>query len=254
MNSLFDKPEVSEQNMSTDLEVVPMTTAVAVTPMLLIERAMQSGVDPGKLYELAQQWERDQAAERFAGALATFQARCPQIKKERLLDLGGGKGPVFASLDDIMLVIKPLLADCGLSVTFSAGITDAGHLVAKCMIHHGRHVESSEITLPVPSQMRVNDTQKMGAALSYAKRYALCAALNIVVTDEDRDGEGLIEAINEKQVATIEDLLTAIDQKPGPFLGWLGVNRVCDIPAKDYAKAVSELERKAVVKGVKLGG
>jgi hypothetical protein len=35
--------------------------------------------------------------------------------------------------------------------------------------------------------MRVNETQKFGAALSYAKRYALQGALNIVVTDEDTD-------------------------------------------------------------------
>lgn len=220
--------------------------AVEVTPMLLIERALASGVDPGKLYELAQQWERDRAAERFAVALATFQARCPIIAKTRQIDLGSGKGPLFANLEDIMAKIKPLLAECGLSVTFSAGVTEAGHLTAKCLIHHGTHVAESEVTLPVPTQMRVNDTQKMGAALSYAKRYALCAALNIVVGDEDTDGEGVHEVIDNEQFAVLDEWLSKLPASETPkFLHYMGCECVEDIKAGDFDKALMALKKKA---------
>lgn len=246
--TLFD----NERPMATDLvstgPIEPVSPPVAVTPMLLIERALERGHDPSKLYELAQKWQQDIAAEQFATALATFQARCPQIKKERSIDLGGGKGPLYASLDDIMHQIAGLLAECGLAITFSAGITDSGHLTAKCLVHHGRHVEHSEITLPVPSNMRVNDTQKMGAALSYAKRYALCAALNIVVTDEDRDGEGLLETIGEEQAATIREWIESTGANESGLLNWLGVASIGAIPAKDFAKALDALKRKGVKK------
>lgn len=251
MDTLFDTPPKAEVSVSTEL-VEHQVPAAEITPMLLIERAMASGHDPGKLYELAQQWRRDMAAEQFATQLAKFQAACPQIRKTRQIDLGGGKGPLYASLDDIMHQIKPLLSEHGLAVTYSAGITDGGQLTAKCRIHHGTHVEESEITLPVPSQMRVNDTQKMGAALSYAKRYALCAALNIVVSDEDRDGEGLCQTINEEQLATIEDWMGSVGIRPAPFLKWLGIERMSELPMKEYDKVIAELKRKAREKGIKV--
>jgi ERF superfamily protein len=246
--TLFD-PKKDEVPLSATTELVthtlPPESAVELTPMLLIDRALERGHDPGKLYELAQQWKRDIAAERFATQLARFQAACPQIQKTRQIDLGGGKGPLYASLDDIMHQIKPLLAECGLAVTYSAGITDGGQLTAKCLIHHGTHVEESEITLPVPSQMRVNDTQKMGAALSYAKRYALCAALNIIVSDEDRDGEGLCETIDEDHVASLREWIADTESNEAAFLKFMGVKSLAEIPAKDFAKAFEALKRKA---------
>ena len=101
------------------------------------------------------------AAENYGHALAAFQAQCPQIVKRRQIDLGGGKGPLFASLDDIHEVIKPILAANGLAVRYSAEMTDSGQMRATCFIRHGRHEEAS-ITLPVPTQIRVNDCQKMG--------------------------------------------------------------------------------------------
>lgn len=244
MTTLFDTPPKAEVSVSTEL-VEHQVPAAEITPMLLIERAMASGHDPGKLYELAQQWRRDMAAEQFATQLAKFQAACPQIRKTRQIDLGGGKGPLYASLDDIMHQIKPLLSEHGLAVTYSAGITDGGQLTAKCRIHHGTHVEESEITLPVPAQMRVNDTQKMGAALSYAKRYALCAALNIIVSDEDRDGEGLLETVSEEHIATLREWIANTESNESAFLKFMGVKALSEIPVADFGKAVDALKRKA---------
>lgn len=246
--SLFDNPKVEVPVSTALVEHTAQPLIAEPTPMLLIQRAMDSGIDPGKLYELAQQWEADRAAERFADALAAFQAKCPQIQKTRQIDLGGGKGPVYASLDDIMHIIKPILGECGLSVTFSAGITDGGQLTAKCMIHHGRHVEASEITLPVPSQMRVNDTQKMGAALSYAKRYALCAALNIIVSDEDRDGAGLMETVDEKQVAALEEWIETSGADRARFLKLYEITMLSEMPARRFDEALTQLKRKAAQK------
>jgi hypothetical protein len=241
MADLFESERPS--GMETQL-VEHQAPAPELTPLLLIDRALERGLDPGQLYELAQKWEQDRAASAFATALATFQARCPQITKRRQMDLGGGKGPLYASIDDIMREVKPLLAECGLSVTFSASITEGGHLTAKCLVHHGRHVEESEITLPVPSSMRVNDTQKMGAALSYAKRYALCAALNIVVTDEDQDGGGLCETINEEQIATLREWIADTESSEVGFLKYMGVTSLANIAASDFEKAFSALKRK----------
>ena len=231
-------------------EIVPAeaTTPAAtatVTPAIVLDRMLERGQNIQDAMEFFEKWEARIAAEQYGHALAAFQAQCPQIVKRRQIDLGGGKGPLFASLDDIHDVIKPILAACGLSVRFSAEMTDAGQMRAKCFVRHGRHEEASEVTLPVPTQMRVNSTQQAGAAFSYAKRYALCAALNIVVTDEDTDGNGLFETISEEQVVTLRELVESTNSDEKKFLKWLGVERFADIPQKLYEDAICQLQRKA---------
>jgi len=147
-------------------------------------------------------------------------------------------------LDDIMAVAQPVLSKYGLSVSYSASI-EGGHLRAVCTVRKGCHSEKSEITLPVPTQMKVNDTQKMGAALSYAKRYALCAALNITVTDQDVDAHGLdADPITDNQAFALDELLSKLpDNRQRDFMNWLGVKSVGDITASQYPQALKSLKK-----------
>jgi hypothetical protein len=246
--TLFDQ----EKQMSTDI-VEHQVAARDLTPINILQSAIsQPDIDPERMKGFMDLYERlraDEAAEEFANALAAFQAKCPRITKRRLLDLGGGKGPMFASLDDIDVIVRPLLVEFGLSVNYSAKMTDDGKMTVVCRLHKGRHVDETEVTLPVPTQMRVNDTQKMGAALSYGKRYALCDALNLIVTDEDTDAGGLIHRISEKEVGIIEDWLSQLEPKEkGPFLKYMGVESVAAIPLADFNKAVDALQRKVKAK------
>ena len=222
----------------------PAATAT-VTPAIVLDRMLERGQNIQDAMEFFEKWEARIAAEQYGHALAAFQAQCPQIVKRRQIDLGGGKGPLFASLDDIHDVIKPILAACGLSVRFSAEMTDAGQMRAKCFVRHGRHEEASEVTLPVPTQMRVNDTQKMGAALSYAKRYALCAALNIVVTEEDNDAATVMETITDEQMAQLEEWIEVSGADRARFLKRFAIESLPQMPAQQFLVAIGELKRKA---------
>lgn len=228
-------------------ELVTPRPARELTPMVLIEAALERGISAPeleKLTALAERWQANIAAEEFANALAEFQRRCPLITKRRSIDLGGGKGPQYASLDDIMRAITPILSDLGLGITFSGDMTEDGKMHVVCAVSKGRHMHTSEITLPAPA-MRVNDTQRMGAALSYARRYALCNALNIVVTNEDTDANGLAQTISEEQCATIREWIEGSGADEKKFCKWLAVERIADIPAAQYEVALRELQRKA---------
>ena len=223
----------------------PRPAAVAVTPAVVLDRMLERGQNIQDAMEFFEKWESRIAAENYGHALAAFQAQCPQIVKRRQIDLGGGKGPLFASLDDIHEVIKPILAANGLAVRYSAEMTDSGQMRATCFIRHGRHEEASEVTLPVPTQMRVNDCQKMGAALSYAKQYALCAALNIVVTDEDNDAATVMETITEEQMAQLEEWIEVSGADRARFLKRFAIEKLADMPAQQFMVAIGELKRKA---------
>lgn len=223
----------------------PVNGALAVRPadpMAIIQAALERGVDHdqlGKLLDLQERHERHRAAETFGDAVADFQRRCPPVHKGRKV---ASMGYVFASYDDVMAVAGPHLAACGIAVSFSTETTDRGVKVT-VRVRVGIHAEDSTLEIPIPD-MKVNSTQRYGAALSYAKRYALCAALNIVVTDEDDDAQLCNEVVTAEQVAALQAIIDAKQVDPVKFLAWIGAESLADIPASAYEKALAALRRK----------
>jgi len=91
----------------------------------------------------------------------------------------------YASLEDIQRQITGPLRDAGLVVTQACQFNDNGLFV------HTKvwHVESSEYMESVFPVVAKNQTaQEYGSAVSYAKRYSLTGLLNLVIADEDDDG------------------------------------------------------------------
>jgi hypothetical protein len=72
----------------------------------------------------------------------------------------------------------------------------------------------------------------------------LCAALNITVTDEDTDANGLGTAVDEKQIAQLKEWFTASGEGEGPTLKWAQVKTVADIPAKQFPVIMERFKRK----------
>src|SRR5687767_3197833 len=101
MTTLFN-----EDNMTTELLERPAKELPALSPDDVLRTAIADPtIDPARLQGFMDLYERLQAsraADDYGKALAEFQAKCPQIHKTRSIDLGGGKGPKYASLDDIM--------------------------------------------------------------------------------------------------------------------------------------------------------
>ena len=89
----------------------------------------------------------------------------------------------YAGLPDIIDLVKPKLHKNGLTITQSIQ-GSLGEVAVETRIHHtGGHVEVfGPLVLPAG-----RDAQAAGSAITYARRYALCAALGIA-PDEDDDG------------------------------------------------------------------
>lgn len=194
-----------------------------------------------QLMELKREWDRDRAAEAYAAAISEFQRKCPQIHKGR--KPMSGPAYTYASYDDVMAVAAPILAECGIAVTFSTEQVDKSIRVT-CRLRVGTHVEDHAFTVPVPD-MRVNETQKFGAALSYAKRYALQGALNIVVTDEDCDAANLsMNTISPEQEVKLTEWIESTGTDKGKFLAYLKVPSLSELPASRFENALEALKKK----------
>lgn len=118
----------------------------------------------------------------IAEALAIFLAGLDNPAKTK--DAGGGaKRYKYAELPDILDAVRADLGTQLLSLTMEA-VTDGPTVGVSARIFHasGEWIAYGPLMLPAG-----NDAQSAGSALTYARRYLLCAMLNIAA-DEDDDG------------------------------------------------------------------
>ena len=115
-------------------------------------------------------------------ALAALQQEVGAIGKD-----SKGYGYTYASLDNIVEVITPLLKKHGLGFTQPL---DGSSI--KTILFHAESGESIESTLDIPQDVELkgmNQFQVLGSAITYLRRYSLASVLGLV-TDEDTDAAG----------------------------------------------------------------
>jgi len=116
----------------------------------------------------------------LAKALNAFQGKLKAVKKDAI-------NPFFkshyATLDAIWDTIREPLSISGLAVVQTLSQTDDGKTLLDTTLLHtsGEWLSGSMLLNPVK-----DDPQGLGSAISYARRYSLCAMLG-VVADEDDD-------------------------------------------------------------------
>ncbi|MEO3947664.1 ERF family protein [Gorillibacterium sp. CAU 1737] len=124
---------------------------------------------------------KSESIAKLAVALVKFNAEVRIIEKD-------AKNPHFknqyASLDNIIDEVRPILAKHGLSVLqFPSGDGDKFSLRSMLLHESGEWIESEPIVMrPVK-----NDPQGIGSCATYARRYSLSALLSLN-TGEDDDG------------------------------------------------------------------
>lgn len=192
--------------------------------------------------------EQARAAERdYAAAFAKLQAECEPVKASKAVpDNAGNIRYTYAPYEEIMRQVSPLLRDHGFAITFDTDIAD-GRVIATCtLMHTSGHSRSNKFACRIGSgPPKASEAQGDGAATTYAKRFALCAALNIVVEqDTDAGNEGA--AITAEQAQSLKDRCMAT--KPVTdlfkFLKLAGVEKFEQIPQGKYAMLDDVLKRR----------
>lgn len=230
------------------------------SPLALINNAINRGMsvaDLQGLFDLQERFERQQAAQKFAEAITAFQSECPQIEKVKAGGApkardGGYQPPPayhYAPYEEILRVAGPLMVKHGIVATFTTKTSDKGVMAITCRIRVGTHSEETNMDVPSPGgNSLVNAAQIQAMTLSYAKRYSLCAALNIVTKDEDNDCQ-VGDTINAAQVQEILNLIEQCKQAGTPvafdrFKQWLCVEKLEELPQRELSKALTELRNK----------
>ena len=112
----------------------------------------------------------------LAAALVQLQARLPRIVK----DTPGQYGK-YANLASIHETVMPLLASLGLIWICTPTLNSDGQFVlAYCLSHVS---QGSPVVGEYP--LGTGTAQQLGSAITYARRYTLCAVLGLVADDDD---------------------------------------------------------------------
>lgn len=97
----------------------------------------------------------------------------------------------FARFEDIDRIVRPIARSHNISYTFELGGDDKRITVRPVIRHRNGYVEKGDaFPLALDASGSKNNVQGAGSSATYGKRYALCAAFNIVTEGLDNDGHG----------------------------------------------------------------
>ena len=194
---------------------VPDTTPVTEMGQLL-NRVLENGANIETLERVMKLYEQRQAKlaeQQFNHAFAAFQKELPAVKKSKTASFTTTKGYTmkysYASMDDVVQAVQPVLHTVGLSYWFEQsqeqvavqkeserqqGITEirpvtVSMITITCHLGHvSGHAIRNTVSGPVDASGNKNQIQQMSSAVTYLKRIALVGILGVACTDDDVDG------------------------------------------------------------------
>jgi len=217
----------------------------------MLQMALERNLPVETLERMVALYERvsdRQAASEFAASLAEFQNECPPITKNSNAEIVTKSGTRFsytyADLSQIAETVRPFLHPRGFSYSWSDCEVKENSLSVVCTLRHvNGHSARAAFTLPVDNASAMSAQQKVGAALTYAKRMSLTQVLGISTADLDTDSANP-EPITAAQLNELKALAKEVNANEERFLGYLGVKSWDEIRKADFSAARTALESK----------
>jgi len=237
-------PDASAGEEPTGQTNAEMIAALARDPEIDVEKLRA-------VLAVRREWDADEARKSFARAMSDFQGECPIIEKG-----DDANGKAYARLDRIWGMIRPLMKKHGLTISWQAcTLADGICSVAGMLTHRDGHLVELRYDAPLPELIRSqNKAQQMGSATTYAKRYCICSALNVVTGDEDDDGNAAgTKVVSAEEAETLGKLAGELDYLPN-LLKFGDCSAVAEFPADLFDTALRTLNKLKRGRAAKKGG
>jgi hypothetical protein len=153
----------------------------------------------GELLRLQRDVGHDQSRRLFNQAMADAQSEMLPVVRDAKNSHLGNK---YAKLETIDAAMRPIYTRHGFSVRFgSAPAPTEGYIRITCTVAHaGGYFEENYLDAPIANlgsqggRTATTGVQAVGSAVTYLRRYLLGMVFNIVLADEDDDGDGMRRA------------------------------------------------------------
>ena len=172
--------------------------AVAPTPMMMLQMAVQQGASVEqleRLMALQERYEANEAKKEFVAAMTKFKESPAVIEKNKTVDFTSQKGRTHykhATLANVCDAIGPELSKVGISHRWETEQLEGGAIKVTCILTHARgHSEKVWLQASRDESGNKNNIQAVGSTVTYLQRYTLLAATGMAVADQrDDDGRG----------------------------------------------------------------
>jgi hypothetical protein len=228
------------------------------SPATMIRLAVQGKADLQQLKELLaiqKDWEANEARKIFTQSFASAQAKIASVIKTKVNPITHSK---YADLGDIIVSASKVYTAEGFSVIFYEGDTTVSDSIRVCadILHKAGHKETYHYDVPLDGtglKGNANMTKIHGksSSVSYGRRYLMCMIWNIPTQDDNDGNNGEVIYITQEQGNKILDMVTSTGSDLGKFLSFMKAEKVEEILAKDYNKAIAAFEAKAKKAGAK---
>lgn len=236
--------------MSNELRTVN-NTEVAQQDMSMasriVELASMPDFDVAKLDKLMDLQEREMnrlAKIAFNKDFTSMQSEITTVTKSKQ-----GHNYKYATLEDIVDIVRPTLEKHGFAVSF--GVNTTSDIIVTCTLMHkeGHSIETT-MQLPADKSGSKNAVQAIGSSVSYAKRYTLSSLLNIATRDDD-DAQAAMQqdqrTITRGQSQTLESKYEKLPkERQEKFDGWLsslGANSISEVKASQFNTVLANLNK-----------
>jgi hypothetical protein len=228
--------------------------APAETFGAFLMQAMRDPAIPADKLEVMMKMRRevltDEAREAFQEHYAAFSAELPQVDRDGTVELvkdGKVLGRYsFTTIENMDVILRPLLAKHGFAISFSSADNKEGVTIVGTLSGWGWE-KSSTYTLPPDAGPGRNAVQARGSSRRYAKRYIVDDLCNVVRKGKDDDARGAMEAlIDATQIKELADLIRATATNEAAFLNTMvsGAETLHDIRQRDFPRLIMALREK----------
>jgi hypothetical protein len=241
--------------MSNVAQLVPHKDAEIMTPMAMIDRALTSGATPetlGKLMDLQERWEANQAKKTFDEAMQKAQSEMRPVLMNANNSQTNSRYATYEALDS---AIRPIYTRHGFTLSFNMGDCPLeGHVRIVCEVACGGHSTFPHIDMPADGKGAkggdvMTKTHATGSAVTYGRRYLLGMIFNITLT-KDNDGNSMNSnpdmalAITPDQFIELRDLLEESGSNEADMLAYVKADKTEDMNLGQYAKAKNAMVTK----------
>ena len=219
----------------------PVPTDASVLWRVIERAAADPSVDLDRLDRLSRVYERMVAREaetRFNAALVKLQPQLPVLEERgEITDLNGKLRATYATWEDTVDAIRPLLARHGFSLTFRPGRSAGGvPVVTGVLRHRAGHKEEAGIELPADASGDKNPVQAVGSTMSYGQRYVTRMLLNLTSRGEDDDGA--VAGLSGAELSLISEI-NSLEGRPAS-VAWKRESRqrLAELPGAAFQRVI----------------
>ncbi len=186
------------------------TTQPSATPFDLIQMAIDKNLDVDKLerlLDMQKSYQADVALKAYADAMNLCQEEMPIVVRDKQ---NSATNSLYARLETVAMAMRPVYTKHGFSLDFTEADSPLeGHRRVVCEVTHvgGHkkqfHLDSKIDDVGVKGTANKTAIQGLGSMVSYLRRYLTLMIFNVVVSDEDNDGNSHEPTLTEEQMVIL---------------------------------------------------